>query len=51
MQDIVITRTINAPCERVWQAFIDPKDLVQWHHAGDGWTEHYVNLEEYLKIV
>lgn len=26
-----ITRVVNAPIERVWQAWTDPKELTQWY--------------------
>lgn len=29
-RDLVITRVFNAPIERVWQAWIDPEDVMQW---------------------
>ena len=29
-KDIVITRMFNAPRERVWKAWTDPKELVKW---------------------
>ncbi len=29
-REIVITRTINVPRERVWEAMADPKQIVQW---------------------
>lgn len=29
-REIVTTRLINAPRERVWKAFVDPEQVVQW---------------------
>jgi uncharacterized protein YndB with AHSA1/START domain len=29
-QDLVIARVFNAPLERVWQAWTDPADVMQW---------------------
>ena len=29
-REIIITRTVNAPRERVWEAWTDPKQVVQW---------------------
>jgi uncharacterized protein YndB with AHSA1/START domain len=29
-REIVMTRTFDAPREMVWQAWVDPKQLVQW---------------------
>jgi uncharacterized protein YndB with AHSA1/START domain len=34
---ITITREVNAPRERVWQAFTDPEQVVQWW-GPDGFT-------------
>ncbi len=28
--EVIITRIIDAPRERVWEAFTDPKQVVQW---------------------
>ena len=33
--DIVITRVFDAPRERVWQAFTDPKLVAQWWGRGN----------------
>lgn len=42
---IVIERTIDAPIERVFDAFITPEDLKQWHHAGEGWQTPYAEVD------
>lgn len=42
---IVIERVINADIERVFNAFITPEDLIQWHHAGDGWKTPYAEID------
>jgi uncharacterized protein YndB with AHSA1/START domain len=42
---IVIERVINSPIERVFDAFITPGDLVNWHHAGDGWQTPYAEVD------
>ncbi len=34
---ISIEATINAPVERVWQAWTTPSDIVQWNTASDDW--------------
>lgn len=36
-REIVITRVINAPRERVWEAWSDPEQLAQWW-GPDGFT-------------
>ena len=42
---IVIERIISAPIQRVFDAFITPKDLKQWHHAGGGWQTPYAEID------
>lgn len=42
---VVIERIIKAPIERVFDAFITPEDLLQWHHAGDGWKTPYAEVD------
>lgn len=34
---ITIETTLQAPLERVWQAFTTPADIVQWNSASDDW--------------
>ena len=42
---ITIERVINAPIDRVFDAFINPEDLVNWHHAGEGWQTPYAEVD------
>lgn len=42
---IVIERDFKAPIDRVFEALINPEDLMKWHHAGDGWTTPYAKVE------
>ena len=42
---ITIERTIKAPIERVFDAFITPDDLVKWHSAGGGWTTPHAIID------
>ncbi len=42
---IVIERDLRAQIERVFKALISPEDLVQWHHAGDGWKTPYAEVD------
>lgn len=42
---IVIERVIDAPIERVFDAYISPEDLVHWHHAGGGWQTPYAEID------
>jgi uncharacterized protein YndB with AHSA1/START domain len=34
-KEVTIVRTIDAPLERVWKAWTDPKELVQWWGPND----------------
>lgn len=36
-QKVTIIATIDAPVERVWQAYTTPSDIVQWNFAADDW--------------
>lgn len=45
MQDIVITKIIDVPIERVFKANTDPKDLKQWCSAGNGWTTPFAETD------
>lgn len=42
---IIIEQVIEAPISRVFDAFTTPADLVQWHHAGDGWQTPYAEVD------
>ena len=42
---ILITRVIDAPIARVYQAFLAPEDLVHWSHAGGGWVTPYARVD------
>lgn len=42
---ITIERTIASPITRVFDALITPSDLTQWHHAGDGWSTPYAEVD------
>ncbi|WP_165311474.1 SRPBCC family protein [Vibrio ziniensis] len=43
---IHISATVNAPKDKVWQAYTTPEDIVQWNAASDDWhtTEASVDL-------
>jgi len=34
---ITIEAIVNAPVEKVWDAYTDPKQVTQWNHASDDW--------------
>lgn len=43
-QTITVQNTINAPIEKVWQLWTDPKHIMEWNHASDDWhTPHAEN--------
>ncbi|MDK9698621.1 MAG: SRPBCC domain-containing protein [bacterium] len=42
---IVISRDIDAPRELVYQVFTDPKHIVKWHYATDGWTVPFAETD------
>ena len=37
MTPITVTTTINAPVEKVWAAWTEPEDIMQWCFASDEW--------------
>lgn len=42
---ITFEQTISATPERVFDAFIKPDDLLQWHRASDDWTTPHVETD------
>jgi len=36
-QQITISAVLNAPVERVWQAYTTPAEITQWNFASDDW--------------
>ena len=42
---ITITRVLNAPIALVWEALTEPKHLVHWYHADEGWTTPFAELD------
>lgn len=44
-QTITIERVIDAPRERVFRAFIEPEQIMQWHYATEGWSTPYANVD------
>jgi uncharacterized protein YndB with AHSA1/START domain len=34
---VTIEATVNAPVEKVWELWKDPKHVTQWNHASDDW--------------
>lgn len=42
---ITFDQTIPAPPERVFDAFITPEDLLQWHRASEDWTTPHAETD------
>lgn len=42
---ITFEQTISASPERVYDAFITPDDLLQWHRASDDWTTPHAETD------
>jgi len=42
---ITITRLLDAPRALVWKAHNDPKHIVHWCNAGDGWTTPFAEVD------
>lgn len=42
---ITITRTIDAPCERVFDAWVTPSDLLHWYNAGEDWSTPHAEVD------
>jgi uncharacterized protein YndB with AHSA1/START domain len=40
---ITVETIINAPVEKVWKNWTDPKDIVQWAFAADDWHAPYAD--------
>lgn len=36
-QKITVETLIDAPVERVWEAYSTPEDIIQWNFASDDW--------------
>ena len=34
---ITVENTVNAPLEKVWEAWTKPEHIMQWNHASDDW--------------
>jgi uncharacterized protein YndB with AHSA1/START domain len=37
MTKIIVKALVNAPVEKVWEMFTDPKHIVQWNNAAEDW--------------
>lgn len=37
VRKITVEATLNAPVERVWQAYTTPADIMEWNAASDDW--------------
>jgi uncharacterized protein YndB with AHSA1/START domain len=41
----VITRVLKAPIALVWEAMTEPRHLVHWYHADEGWTTPFAEMD------
>lgn len=41
----VVDRVFDAPRKLVYEAFTEPKHLVHWHHAGEGWKTPFAEVD------
>ena len=48
-KEITIVRTYDAPREKVWQAWTDPKQLAQWW-APRGFTNPTVEIDASVRL-
>ncbi len=48
MQKITVETVINAPLEKVWESFTDPKHVMMWNNASPDW--HTPKAENDLKV-
>jgi uncharacterized protein YndB with AHSA1/START domain len=37
LSPITVQTTVNAPIEKAWKYWTDPKHVMQWNHASDDW--------------
>ena len=40
---IIVTTTIEASIEKVWDAWTNPTHITQWYHASDDWHAPYAD--------
>jgi len=45
---ITVTTLINAPVEKVWSLWTDPKHIIHWNNASDDW--HTPKAENDLRV-
>ena len=45
---ITVEATVNAPVEKVWQYWTEPKHIMQWNSASDDW--HTPKSENDLRV-
>lgn len=48
MKTITIETTVNAPVEKVWAYWTQPKHIIQWNNASEDW--HTPHAENDLRI-
>ena len=39
--ELTVEATVNAPVDKVWEYWTDPKHVVNWNHASEDWHSPY----------
>ena len=47
-QQITVQAVVNAPVEKAWKVYTEPKHITQWNHASDDW--HSPRAENDLRV-
>lgn len=47
-EQITVQAVINAPVEKVWEAYTKPEHITKWNHASDDW--HCPRAESDLRV-
>ena len=48
MEPLIVTTTINAPIEKVWELFTNAEHIINWNFAHESW--HCPKAENNLEI-
>ncbi len=46
--ELTVKAAVNAPVEKVWEYWTDPKHIVKWNHASDDW--HSPHAQNDLRV-
>src|SRR5262245_12620445 len=42
---VTVEATVNAPVEKVWEAWVKPEHIVKWNHASDDWHSPWAKAD------